>query len=263
VNTNDRDQLVIDHLPLVGYIVSDLCNRATHLDRDELASAGQFALFQASRSFDPERGIPFASFARIRISGALSDELRSQDWVSRGTRRKIKETLAVGEGLSASLGRNPTVDEIASALGVDRAQVDSALHHSASAPVALDELMDEVASVIVGPEESAELRERDQFLRAAVDLLPERHRLVISRIFFEDKQVKDIAEELGVSHAAVSLTRSEAIRLLHDGWIKHFDNSAGEVLELETKPATKRATYLSKLALYASPGMQTQQHASA
>ncbi|HEU0257324.1 MAG TPA: sigma-70 family RNA polymerase sigma factor, partial [Microbacteriaceae bacterium] len=214
MDPKDRDRLVADYLPLVGYLVSELCARATQLDRDELASAGQFALFQASRGFDPERGVPFGSYARTRISGALADELRSRDWVSRGTRKRIKETLAVTEGLTASLGRAPGLDEIAAALGCDRESVAALLHDARSGPVLLSERADELTAAIVGPEESAEVRERDAFLRMAVETLPERQRLIVTRIYFEDKQVKEVAAELGVTHAAVSLARSEAMRML-------------------------------------------------
>jgi RNA polymerase sigma factor for flagellar operon FliA len=263
VNATSSDQLVIEHLPLVGYIVSDLCNRGTHLDRDDLASAGQFALFQASRSFDPERGVPFAAYARTRITGALADELRSKDWVSRGARKRIKETLAIREGLSATLGRTPSVDEVAAALGVDRATVVTSLHESASGPVAIEERIDELVSTVLGPEEAAETRERDEFLRTAVAALPERLRMIVVRIFFEDKAVKEVAEELGVTHAAVSLARTEAMRLLHEGWLHHFDRSAGVLPLPDRNPKTKRSLYLATLGEYAAHSLPMQQEASA
>lgn len=254
---------MIEHLPLVGYIVSDLCNRNTRLDRDELASAGQFALFQASRSFDPERGVAFAAYARTRIAGALADELRSQDWVSRRKRTQIKETLTVRDGLYATLGRTPTTDEMAAALGVDRATVLASLHQSASGPVALEERTDELVSSILGPEESTETRERDAFLRAAVSALPDRLRLIVVRLFIEDLQVKDVAEELGVTHAAVSLARAEAMRLLHEGWLRHYDREAGVPPLPDLNPKTKRSTYLAKLAEYTARPLHVQQQVSA
>ena len=263
MSAHSQEQLVIEHLPLVGYIVSDLCNRSTHLDRDELASAGQFALFQASRSFDPDRGVPFAAYARARISGALADQLRSQDWVSRGTRTKIKETLAIREGLSASLGRTPTIDEMSASLGVDRARVISWLHQATAGPVNIEQTADELVSVILQPEDSAEIKERDEFLRAAVEALPERLRLIVARIFFEDMQVKDVAAELGVTHAAVSLARTEAMRLLHEGWLRHFDSDGGVLPLPDRNPKTKRSTYLAKLAEFSARPAPAQQQVSA
>lgn len=247
MSTSAPDQLLIEHLPLVGYLVSELCSRGTHLDRDALASAAQYALFQASRAFDPERGVPFGSYARTRIQGALADELRSSDWISRGTRKKIKETLAIRESLFRSLGRTPTIDEMAAALGVDRASVQSALQDATSGPVGIDDRTDELVSAMVSPEESAETKEREAFLHRAVDTLPERLRMIMTRLFFEDAQVKDVAEELGVTHAAVSLARAEALRLLHEGWVRHFDREAGVVPLPDRNPKTKRSRYLAAL----------------
>ena len=120
MNRTERNALVVQNLPLVGYLVSEVWAKATHLSRDDLASAGAVALITSADAFDPTLGIPFGAFARRRIIGAFADEMRSNDWASRGARRRIRETLAVKETLTAALGRTPSVDEIASSLGVDQ-----------------------------------------------------------------------------------------------------------------------------------------------
>jgi RNA polymerase sigma factor for flagellar operon FliA len=74
-------------------------------------------------------------------------------------------------------------------------------------------------------------------------------------------QVKDVAAELGVTHAAVSLARSEAMRLLREGWLRNFDSDAGTLPEPDFNPTTKRSAYLAKLAQFASSSIH--QHASA
>ncbi|NHB12489.1 FliA/WhiG family RNA polymerase sigma factor, partial [Burkholderia cepacia] len=62
--------MVTEHLPLVGYLVSEILGRLpAHVSRDELTSAGMAALAQAGRSFDESRGVPFARFASTRIRG--------------------------------------------------------------------------------------------------------------------------------------------------------------------------------------------------
>ncbi|AAT88580.1 hypothetical protein ATY41_09770 [Leifsonia xyli subsp. xyli] len=234
VNTKERDRLVTDHLPLVGYIVSDLCMKAAHLDRDELASAGNLAL---PRAFDPDKGVTFASYARTRISGAISDELRSKDWVSRGMRKRIKAAQSARDDLAKTLGRTPTEDEVASLLGIGKKALAEAMHHQATGPVSFDDL---------APDEAAEITERDVFLRTAVEALPDRLRLVVTRIFCEERQVKDVAAELGITHAAVSMTKSEAVRMLHEGWVRHFDAAAGQAPSAKMTP--KRTMYLNRLA---------------
>ncbi|GAA4138649.1 sigma-70 family RNA polymerase sigma factor [Leifsonia shinshuensis] len=113
MNRSERNTLVVDNLPLVGYLVSDLCSRATHLSRDDLASAGAVALVTAADAYDASTGVPFGAYARTRIVGALADELRAGDWATRSARKRIKATLAVQESLTAALGRTPAVEEIA------------------------------------------------------------------------------------------------------------------------------------------------------
>src|SRR5689334_7218517 len=80
----DPDELVTQHLPLVGHLVREISSRLpNHVDRDDLSSAGLFALVQASRAYDPAREIPFPRYAATRIRGAILDELLSLDWASR------------------------------------------------------------------------------------------------------------------------------------------------------------------------------------
>ncbi|WIE80922.1 sigma-70 family RNA polymerase sigma factor [Curtobacterium sp. MCSS17_016] len=256
MNTIDRDQLVIDHLPLVGYIVSDLCRKATHLDRSDLASAGQYALVKASRSYEPDRGVPFDAYARIRINGALSDELRSQDWTTRGTRKKITAYERVWEQLQADLGRVPSNDEAATVLGVSSDEVAAIRAANTGAPINLtadDSSGYLLVSTMATPDESAETGERDAFLRSAVANLPDRLRLIVERLYFEDKRVQDVADELGITHVSVSQARNEAVRLLRDGWTLHFDNESGHDVT-PVKAKTIRGRYLSKLGEYTSTG---------
>ena len=77
------DDLVREHLPLVGYLVAEAASRLPgHVSRDDLNSAGMMALVQAARAFDASRGVPFARYASVRIRGGIIDELRGHDWAS-------------------------------------------------------------------------------------------------------------------------------------------------------------------------------------
>ncbi|NKX53602.1 sigma-70 family RNA polymerase sigma factor [Arthrobacter mobilis] len=257
MNRAVRNDLVVENLPLVGYLVAEVCAKATHLSRDDLASAGAVALVTAADAFDPSLGVPFGAFARRRIVGAFADEMRAVDWAPRSVRKRIKETLTVRETLTNALGRYPTVDEIASALGVDRAAADAALADAARTVSSLDEatadfLMDEMPS----PEGSLLTEERLAFLRAAVQVLPAKMRYIIEQIYFEDRSVKDLAEELGATHSAVSQQRSEAIRLLRDGLSQHYydGDGAAHVPESRISPARRNA-YLGELGRRTAGGI--------
>ncbi|GAA3863809.1 FliA/WhiG family RNA polymerase sigma factor [Leifsonia kafniensis] len=259
MNQERRNKMVVDNLPLVGYLVSEVWAKARHLSRDDLASAGALALITSADAFNPDLGIPFGAFARRRIIGAFADEMRSVDWATRSARRRIKETLAVQETLAAHLGRTPNVDEIASALGVDRSVAAVGL---ADASRTLSTLDDVTAEFLVAdsamPEDTLLAAERLAYLRAAVESLPEKMRFIVEQVYFGDRSVKDVAAELGTTHSAVSQQRAEAIRLLRDGLATHYADSESEessyVLQSRIAPAN-RSAYLARLADHALYGI--------
>jgi RNA polymerase sigma factor for flagellar operon FliA len=250
LNREERNNLIVENLPLVGYLVSEICARSPHLSREDLAGAGALALVSSAQSFDPTYGVRFGAFARRRILGAFADDMRASDWASRDTRRKIKETLAVSEVLTGALLRNPTIGEIAEVLGVGRDTVAATLADASRTVSALDENAPEsLAAVMATPEESLLVSEQAQYLRAAVEALPEKMRYIIEQTYFEDRAVKDLAEEFGSTHSAVSQQRAEAIRLLRDGMASVYPDSegAGSTPESRVAPA-RRAAYLASLA---------------
>ncbi|SDJ99674.1 RNA polymerase sigma factor for flagellar operon FliA [Cryobacterium psychrotolerans] len=262
MNRAERNKLVVENLPLVGYLVSEVWAKARHLSRDDLASAGALALITSADAFNPDLGVPFGAFARRRIIGAFADDMRSSDWATRSARRRIKETVAVQETLAAALGRTATVDEIAAALGVDRETAAAGL---ADASRTLSTLDDTTAEFLVAdtalPEESLLSEERLAYLRAAIAALPENMRLVVQQIYFDDRPVKDIAAELGITHSAVSQQRAEAIRLLRDGLGTHYsdDSDTAYVPESRVAPA-RRSAYLARLADHAMIGIASLAH---
>jgi RNA polymerase sigma factor for flagellar operon FliA len=257
VNRSERNRLVVENLPLVGYLVSEVWAKARHLSRDDLASAGSLALITSADAFDPDLGVPFGAFARRRIIGAFADEMRSNDWATRMARRRIKETRQVQDTLSAALGRSATLDEVAAALGVDR---ESAAAGMADAERTLTTLDDTTAEFLVAdtvlPEESLLSAERLAYLRAAVVALPDRMRLIVEQVYFQDRSVKEIAADLGITHSAVSQQRTEAIKLLRDGLGTHYADDTDATYEPESTIApARRSAYLSRLADQAMLGL--------
>ena len=255
VNRIERNTLVVENLPLVGYLVSDLCSRATHRSRDDLASAGAVALVLAAGAYDATLGVPFGAYARTRILGALADELRASDWATRSVRKRIKETLAVQDSLSAALGRTPSVDEIADALGVDRETAAAGLADAARTVSALDETVEPLLITdLAGPEDSLLANEQTAYVRAAVAALPDRMRSIVEAIYFDDRTVTEIADELGITHSAVSQQRSEAIRLMREGMATHYSDDGDPILEAKASQA-RRSAYLARLAQHAVAGV--------
>ncbi len=222
----DVDTLVREHLPLVGHLVRTVVMRVpTHVNQDDLVSAGMLALVLAARSFDEARGVPFSGFAAIRIRGALTDALRSMDWASRAVRSKARQVEAVRNDLAAALGRTPSRDETAQAMGVAvtdldavEADVDRASVVSLQSlnPEGVDERLPLTGD---GPESLLLKREQIGYLHDAIAELPDRLRLVVQRYFFENRKMTEIAEELGVTESRISQLRSEALVLMRAAMI--------------------------------------------
>jgi RNA polymerase sigma factor for flagellar operon FliA len=227
----DEDALVRDHLPLVGYAVTELASRIPrHVSRDDLVSAGMLGLLQAARSFDPGRGVNFTPFAKLRIRGALLDELRARDWASRSVRSTARTVATAVEQLTAQLQRTPTAWEVAAHMGVDleaieriSADVERATVVNYESVVMGGDADDLLPSTGHTPEHQVLARERCSYLYDAVEVLPERLRQVVVGSFFEDRPLLDIAHELGVTESRVSQMRSEALLLLRDALNTHLD----------------------------------------
>lgn len=218
------DELITANMAVVGHIVRETMGRLpSYVDRDDLTSAGLAALVTAARSFDAERGVPFARYAATRIRGAVLDELRGIDWASRTVRRRARELDATRSTLAASLGRPATAEEVATATGltareiaaneddIARAQV---LSLQASEDSSLEDL---IPGHGPSPESLYEHRERLTYMMGAVAELPERLRVVVEGYFLAERPMAEIAAGLGVSESRVSQLRAEALVLLRDG----------------------------------------------
>ncbi|RZU49116.1 RNA polymerase sigma-28 (SigD/FliA/WhiG) subunit [Krasilnikovia cinnamomea] len=256
LSAREQEELVRQHMPLVGHLVRDMLSRIpNHVHRDDLTSAGLHALVKATRSWDPDRGIPFHRFATTRIRGAILDELRSLDWATRSVRTKARATDTTRQRLTTALGRTPTNEELAQALGtttgelhqtdsdVQRATVLSLQNFTSSSA---DDLVTEPAP---GPEDMLLRREQIGYLHHAIASLPDRLQTVITEYFLNERPMADIAADLGVTESRISQLRAEALSLLKDGLNTHLDPHLAPVPENPASiTARRRAGYYAAIA---------------
>lgn len=257
------DALILANLPLIGYHVNSVLGRVpAYVSRAELASAGALALVKAAHAYDAETGVPFERYAALRIRGALIDELRGMDWLSRGARRRARQVSVVGDELTSHLGRVPTKAELAAALGVDEDSVDAARGDADVRVLSIEGFGPEVHDVVVDPEPGPEgallAAERITYLRAGVESLPERLRYVVEQLFFHDRPVVELAEELGVTHSRISQLRTEALTLLRDGMNASLDPA---MLPKADRPdgvaERRRRAYFAQVAAQAATSART------
>ncbi|MBX9246637.1 sigma-70 family RNA polymerase sigma factor [Actinotalea ferrariae] len=253
-----QNDLVVENLPLVGYHVNATLSRVpSYVSRSDLASAGAFALVKAAKAYDASTGVPFARYASLRIKGALIDELRGMDWVSRGARRRARRLSEVADELTATLGRAPSRTELAEATGMSVDEIDAARHDADVRVVSIDAfdgvVADQVVAVGAGPEESLLASERLQYLRAGVEALPERMRYVVEQLFFQDRPVVELAEELGVTQSRISQLRTAALAMLRDGMNASLDP---ELVQQADRPdgvaERRRQAYYAEVAARAA-----------
>jgi RNA polymerase sigma factor for flagellar operon FliA len=250
-------ELIEQNMPLVGHLVREAMNRLpAHVNRDDLVSAGMTALVLSARSYEEGRGVPFARFAAIRIRGALLDELRNMDWASRSVRGRAREVDNVRTQLTNDLGRTPRPHELATAMGVTQSElaaIDADVHRASV--LSLQGFAPETGAALLpdsqrGPEQLLVDREQIGFLYDAIEELPERLRHVVRSYFFEQRQMSDIAAELGVTESRISQLRAEALKLLRHGMQAQFEdsNAAEEAAQEKNRAAAKLASYAAAVA---------------
>lgn len=252
-----EEQLIRAHLPLVQYAVAEVASRIPrHVSREDLVSAAMLGLAQAARTFEEERGVSFHRYARVRIKGALLDELRGRDWASRSVRARSRALQATADEMTLRLARTPTTEELAEGMGVpvdDVRRLTEDVHRATvlNYDTIFADADAEAAMPTAGPSPEEELaaRERTSYLLDAVVALPERLRAVVIGYFYEERQMQDIAEELGVTESRVSQMRAEALALMKEGMQAQLDP---EAVEAPSNPrgrvARRKAAYYSAVA---------------
>ena len=217
-----RDQVVVDHLPLVRAIAIRVHeNLPVHVELDDLVHAGIMGLFDASGKYDPEKKVAFSSYAKHRIKGAILDSLRQLDWASRDLRRRHKQVEQVTRDLASTLHRNPTEAEIAAKMGVDvdrwrqmmldlrnvglvSASTRGSEHEDLPAP-------DFPSKPETQPDSMCAREQLRDMLALAMKVLPERYQRVVRLYYTNELTMKEIGTQLGINESRVSQIHKSAL----------------------------------------------------
>ena len=230
-------ELVEKHLPLVKTVVGRLAmTLPPHVDGDDLYSAGLTGLLSAVRQFDPEAGTAFETYARLRIRGAVLDELRRMDWVPRSVHSKARKIQAVMQEIEQRKGRVATEQEMAKALKISVAEYNEWMDEVRPATfVCLDaafnnnEFDDSVSQYESladprqeNPMDGAFKHEVAKLIAERLKQLPEMQRKVLALYYFEDLRLREIAEAFGLTESRICQIHAQAI-LAIKAYLQKFD----------------------------------------
>ena len=223
----DRDALIRQYQPLVRKLAHHMMAKLpASVQVDDLIQVGLIGLSEALSRYESTQGVQFETFATQRIRGAMIDELRESDWMSRGTRKSQKEIEQAVRRLEHQLGRAPLESEIAAELGMDLPAYQALLTKVRGTQLVYIEDMSGGADGEEGfldrfdADESADPMSllRDQRLRKAlveaIKSLPEREQYVMSMYYEQDMNLKEIAAVLGVTESRVCQLHSQSIARL-------------------------------------------------
>ncbi|SFO30095.1 RNA polymerase, sigma 28 subunit, SigD/FliA/WhiG [Variovorax sp. PDC80] len=225
----DRDALIRQHVPLVRRLAHHMIAKLPpNVELDDLIQVGMIGLADALSRYEASQGVQFETFATQRIRGAMLDELRDGDWLSRGSRKSQKQIEQAVRALEQKLGRAPAESEIADALEMPLADYQSLLGRVRGTQLVYLEDMGggtdaegesgfldrHLADADADPMSLLKDQRLRQALVGAIDSLPERERHIMGMYYEQDMNLKEIAAVLGVTESRVSQLHSQSIARL-------------------------------------------------
>lgn len=223
----DRNALIRQYQPLVRKLAHHMMAKLpANVQVDDLIQVGLMGLSEALTRFEATQGVQFETFATQRIRGAMLDELRDNDWVSRGVRKSQKDIEVSMRRLEHRLGRSPLESEIAADLGMSLTDYQGLLGRVRGTQLVYLEDMnhnpDDEDSFLdrhLGDSEADPLNmlsdhRMRQALVAAIKNLPEREQHIMSMYYEEDMNLKEIAAVLDVTESRICQLHSQSIARL-------------------------------------------------
>ncbi len=218
----DVEELVTSHLDLVRRIAWKLYGRVSNaIEIEDLIQIGYFGLITAAQKYTPQEGAAFASYASMRIRGAMVDYLRKNSNLCRTTIRMRQKATAIEEDFVRNHHRPPRDDEMAAAMNIPVQEwLEWQNAFAANTHDSLDNVYNDYsiwfASPIDTPEDAVSDTDLKKLLRNALETLPEREALVIQLFYVEELNIYEIAEILEVTTGRVSQIKKAGISRIRD-----------------------------------------------
>ena len=243
----DRNGLINQYAQLVKIIASKIAYRLpAHIELDDLISSGTIGLIDAIDKFDRAKSDNFKKYAEIRIKGAILDELRSMDHVSRTVRRQSSDLEKTRQEMQMELGRAPSNEELAERLGLKLSDYHQLLNKLKPVfVVSFEDLgrqredgqRDPMQFIedpkAVNPQDVLHVKKLRDLVEGYIEGMKERERVVLSLYYYDDLNLKEIGKVLGVTESRVSQVLKEAVKRLRKRIQAHFSGHPDEFPQLE------------------------------
>ena len=223
----DNSATLKQYSPLVRRLAHQMIAKLpANVELDDMIQAGMIGLNDALGRFDAAQGVMFETFATQRIRGAMLDELRGGDWMSRGNRKQQRQIEAAMHKLEQQFGRAPAESEIAASMGLSLTDYQEMLGKVRGTQLLYledlggggegenDYLDRHVADEAANPLAMLQDRRMREALVEAIKLLPEREQYVMSMYYEHDMNLKEIAAVIGVTESRVCQLHSQSIARL-------------------------------------------------
>ncbi len=236
-----REEMILKYTPLIKYIAHRLAMRLPpHIAVDDLVNSGVIGLMDAIKKFDPNKKVQFKTYAEFRIKGAMLDELRSLDWVSRSVRQKAAQLEKAFQTLEKKKGRAVEDQEVAQELGISLENYFSMVNEIngvfltdlSGVRKKMPQFSDEdLLNLLADDKENQpfqilSLEELKEVLTRAIEELTPKERTVISLYYYEELTLKEIGEVLGFTESRICQIHTKAILKLRNK-IRYYMKDAG------------------------------------
>ena len=231
----DEQELIERYLPLVRNVVDRIkLNVPAHVDADDLYSVGITGLLAAVRKFDPAQGHTFASYAAMRIRGAILDELRRMDWCPRRARARSRKLKSAINDVEQKVGRAATDAEVCAMLGIGPKEYEKWVEEAKPVTfIAIDQTSDNEDGPGASLHElladdtdrtgrdNLEKAEMLQLLAQRMSELPEIPRKILAMYYFEKLRLAEIAQVFNLTESRICQIHAQTILGLR-AWLQRM-----------------------------------------
>lgn len=227
--SSTRERCILDHIHIVKIIAFQEAIRLpsyAHMDIDDLISVGTMGLMNAVDKFDVSRKVLFKTYASVRIRGAIKDELRKLDFMTRSMRDKSKQLIKASESIERSTGRPAEDEELARVLNKTTDELYELMSEVGGLRLySLDGLNKDyddkrsMFDLIENPDAEDPVnvvgtKELKQRVVKILGTLPKTDRLVVSLYYYDELTLRDVGKVLGVTESRVCQLLSGILRTL-------------------------------------------------